>query len=263
MNGLVWRLYLGVGALAIVVYYLLPPLAGAALNLVVGASASVAILVGLRWYRPPRRAPWWLIAAAQALFVPGTPCSRSTSRSWGSSRSRRWPMPSTCPATRCWRPGWPPPPAGTRRLQVPHRQPGRDHGRRHAVLGLSLSGAATAVTDGMYQAAYLLLGAAELHDGPIQRLAVLSYDPERAKQRVLGNPAAVARIEHTQAALSAEVQGLRELLASLRPPTLAPGCGSGPCSGCPRRPSRCRSAPGGGRSRCRPPPCRSPCGCRP
>jgi signal transduction histidine kinase len=37
---------------------------------------------------------------------------------------------------------------------------------------------------------------------------------------MLGNPAAVARVEHAQAALSAEVQGLRELMASLRPPTL-------------------------------------------
>ena len=49
--------------------------------------------------------------------------------------------------------------------------------------------------------------ATELHDGAIQRLAVLSYDLERAKQRMLGNPAAVARVEHAQAALSAEVQG--------------------------------------------------------
>ena len=29
--------------------------------------------------------------------------------------------------------------------------------------------------------------AVELHDGPIQRLSVLSYDLERARQRVLGN----------------------------------------------------------------------------
>jgi signal transduction histidine kinase len=62
--------------------------------------------------------------------------------------------------------------------------------------------------------------AAELHDGPIQRLSVLSYDLERAKQRVLTNPAAVARLEHAQSALSTEVQGLRELMMSLRPPTL-------------------------------------------
>ena len=62
--------------------------------------------------------------------------------------------------------------------------------------------------------------ATELHDGPIQRLAVLSYDLERAKQRMLGNPTAVARVEHAQATLSTEVQGLPELMASLRPPTL-------------------------------------------
>jgi signal transduction histidine kinase len=59
--------------------------------------------------------------------------------------------------------------------------------------------------------------AAELHDGPIRRLSVLSYDLERARQRVLANPVAVARLEHAQAALSSEVQGLRELMASLRP----------------------------------------------
>jgi signal transduction histidine kinase len=38
---------------------------------------------------------------------------------------------------------------------------------------------------------------------------------------VLGsNPAAVARLEHAQVALAAEIQGLRELMASLRPPAL-------------------------------------------
>jgi signal transduction histidine kinase len=63
--------------------------------------------------------------------------------------------------------------------------------------------------------------AAELHDGPIQRLAVLSYDLERAKHGLLdANPAAVARLEQAQAALASEVHGLRELMASLRPPTL-------------------------------------------
>jgi signal transduction histidine kinase len=63
--------------------------------------------------------------------------------------------------------------------------------------------------------------AAELHDGPIQRLAVLSYDLERAKHGLLGaSPAAVARLEQAQATLATEVHGLRELMASLRPPTL-------------------------------------------
>ena len=44
MRGTAWRLYLGTGALATGVYYLLPyDPAGAILNLVVGASAAVAI----------------------------------------------------------------------------------------------------------------------------------------------------------------------------------------------------------------------------
>jgi two-component system NarL family sensor kinase len=63
--------------------------------------------------------------------------------------------------------------------------------------------------------------AAELHDGPIQRLAVLSYDLERAKHGLLdASPAAVARLEQAQATLATEVHGLRELMASLRPPAL-------------------------------------------
>ena len=52
MRGTAWRLYLGTGALATGVYYLLPDAAGAVLNLVVGASAAVAIVVGLRWHVP-------------------------------------------------------------------------------------------------------------------------------------------------------------------------------------------------------------------
>jgi diguanylate cyclase len=79
MRRLAWRLYLGMGALLTGAYYLLPynP-AGAVLNLVVGASAAVAIVVGLRWHVPLRWRPWWLIAAAQGLFVAGDACSRST-----------------------------------------------------------------------------------------------------------------------------------------------------------------------------------------
>jgi len=41
------------------------------LNVVVGASAVVAIAVGIAWHRPARRLAWWLIAAAQGLFVAG------------------------------------------------------------------------------------------------------------------------------------------------------------------------------------------------
>ena len=396
MRGLVWRLYLGVGALAIVVYYRLPyDPAGAVLNVVVGASAVAAIALGLRWHRPLRRSPWWLIAAAQGLFVAGDALFSINELVLGIE-----PFPSLADAL--YLPGYPALAAGLALLALSRSSGRRDWagltdaaiiaigfgllswvlvmvpyfsdtslglvqllvslaypvgdvlllalaarlattpGRRATSFRLlitslavtmagdtlfsvlTLSGASAAVTDGMYLGAYLLLGASglhpsmgglseparrlrgprlgrgrllamgtaalvapalllyqrlqggepqvatiagawavlfvlvmgrmaglvrrieraeaerrrvldrtvqaaeeermhvagELHDGPIQRLAVLSYDLERAKQRMLGNPAAVARLEHAQAALSAEVQGLRELMASLRPPTL-------------------------------------------
>jgi signal transduction histidine kinase len=394
MRGWAWRLYLGTGALATGVYYLLPyDPAGAVLNVVVGASAAAAIAVGVRWHRPARRLPWWLLAAAQSLFVVGDALFSINELVLGIE-----PFPSLADAV--YLPGYPVLAAGLALLAL-GRSTGRDWaglmdaaiiavgfgllswvlvmvpyfqdpslgmverlvslaypvgdvlllalaarlattpGRRTTAFrlliaslavtlaadtlfsALALSGASVAVTDGLYLTDYLLLGAAglhpsmaglsepsrrrqarlgrgrlvamtaaalvapallivqrlqgseievaaiagawavlfvlvmtrmaglvrgieraeverrrvldrtmqaaeqerrhvaaELHDGPIQRLAVLSYDLERAKQRILGNPAAVARVEHAQAALSAEVQGLRELMASLRPPTL-------------------------------------------
>ncbi len=395
MRRLAWRLYLGMGALLIGAYYLLPynP-AGAVLNLVVGASAAVAIVVGLRWHVPLRWLPWWLIAAAQGLFVAGDALFSVNELILGIE-----PFPSLADAI--YLPGYPVLAAGLALLALSRSTGRRDWagltdaaiiaigfgllswvlvmvpyfqdpslglvellvslaypvgdvlllalaarlattpGRRTAAFRLlianlavtmaadtlfsvlALNGTPETVTDGMYLAAYLLLGAAglhpsmaglsepsrrrqarlgrgrllamgaaalvapallilqrlqggepqvvpiagawaalfllvmgrmaglvrgieraeaerrrvldrtvqaaeeermhvaaELHDGPIQRLAVLSYDLERAKQRMLGNPAAVARVEHAQAALSSEVQGLRELMASLRPPTL-------------------------------------------
>jgi signal transduction histidine kinase len=393
MRGIAWRLYLGAGALATGAYYLLPEGRAAVLNVVVGASAAAAIATGIRWHRPARRLAWWLIAAAQGLFVvgdalfsvnelvlgiepfpsladavylPGYPVlaaglallalSRSTVRDWAGLTDAAiiaigfgllsWVLVMV--------PYFQDPSLGLVQLLVSLAYPVGDvlllglaarlattPGRRTAAFrllianlavtmaadtlfsALALSGASTAVTDGMYQVAYLLLGAAglhpsmaglsepsrrrqarlgrgrllamgaaalvapvllvverlrgndlqvpviagawavlfllvmgrmaglvrgieraegerrrvldrtvqaaeeermhvatELHDGPIQRLAVVSYDLERARQRMLGNPAAVARVEHAQAALSAEVQGLRELMAALRPPTL-------------------------------------------
>ena len=71
MRGWVWRLYLGAGALATGVYYLLPERPRAVLNVLVGASAVAAIALGVRWHRPAQRLAWWLIAAAQGLFVAG------------------------------------------------------------------------------------------------------------------------------------------------------------------------------------------------
>ena len=52
-----WRLYLGAGALATGVYYLLPPGPRAVLNVVVGASAVAAIAVGIAWHRDRYRLP--------------------------------------------------------------------------------------------------------------------------------------------------------------------------------------------------------------
>jgi signal transduction histidine kinase len=394
MRRLAWRLYLGTGALLTGAYYLLPDGPGAVLNVVVGASASAAIVLGLRWHRPLRRLPWWLLAAAQGLFVAGDALFSVNELVLGIE-----PFPSLADAL--YLPGYPLLAAGLALLALSRSTGRRDWagltdaaiiaigfgllswvlvmvpyfadpslglvellvslaypvgdvlllalaarlatspGRRTAAFrllianlavtfaadtlfsALTLSGASAAVTDGMYLGGYLLLGAAGLHpsmaglseparrrqarlgrgrllamgaaalvapallivqrlqgsepqvvaiagawavlfvlvmgrmaglvrgieqaeserrrvldrtvqaaeeermqvagllhDGPIQRLAVLSYDLERAKQRMLGNPAAVARVEHAQAALSAEVQGLRELMASLRPPTL-------------------------------------------
>jgi signal transduction histidine kinase len=394
VKGLAWRAYLGAGALATGVYYLLPVGPRAVLNVAVGVSAAVAIAVGIGCQRPARRLAWWLIAAAQALFAAGDALF-----SVNELVLQIEPFPSLADAL--YLPGYPVLAAGLALLAL-GRSPRRDWaeaidaaiiavgfgllswvlvmvpyfndpflglvellvslaypvgdvlllalaarlattpGRRTLSFRLlmaslavtmavdtlfsvlALSGAETAVTDGGYMVAYLLLGAsglhpsmaglsepttrrqarlgrarllamaaaalvapallilqwlqgtdievaaiagtwavlfilvmarmaglvrgveraeaerrrlldrtvqaaeqerihiaAELHDGPIQRLSVLSYDLERARQRVLGaNPAAVARLDHAQAALASEVHALRELMASLRPPAL-------------------------------------------
>lgn len=67
-----WRLYLGLAAAGTAVYFLAPGVAGngAIFNLL-GISASIAILVGVRKHRPSTWVPWALFATAQALFVTG------------------------------------------------------------------------------------------------------------------------------------------------------------------------------------------------
>ncbi|HEV2921310.1 MAG TPA: hypothetical protein VG673_19030, partial [Actinomycetota bacterium] len=79
----------------------------AVLNVVVGASAAAAIAAGTRWHRPGRRLAWWLVAAAQGLFVVGDALFSVNELVLGIEPFRRWPTPSTCPATRCWPPAWP------------------------------------------------------------------------------------------------------------------------------------------------------------
>lgn len=64
--------------------------------------------------------------------------------------------------------------------------------------------------------------AAELHDGPIQRLAALGYGLERARRRLdRGDMVTGTELMGSlQEELSKEVRGLRRLMAHLRPPVL-------------------------------------------
>src|ERR1700719_4727913 len=65
-----WWLYLAVMA-PIAVAYLAGPLnAGPVFN-VIGFSACIAIVVGVRIYKPAARLPWYLIALGQAFLAAG------------------------------------------------------------------------------------------------------------------------------------------------------------------------------------------------
>src|SRR5580692_3390414 len=60
-----WWLYLALMA-PIAVAYLAGPL-----NNVIGFSACIAIVVGVRMHKPAARLPWYLIALGQALLASG------------------------------------------------------------------------------------------------------------------------------------------------------------------------------------------------
>jgi signal transduction histidine kinase len=64
--------------------------------------------------------------------------------------------------------------------------------------------------------------AADLHDGPIQRLAALGYGLERSRRQLeRGEGAGAAEaLVRTQERLSDEIRDLRRLMVSLRPPAL-------------------------------------------
>ena len=114
MRGHLWRLYLGVG----------------------GGRRRAR----LRWHRPPLRAPWWLIAAAQGLFV-----------------------------------------AGDALFSV-----------------LALGGAATAVPDGLYLGAHLLLGAVGLHPSMAGLMRVIER-AEAERRRVLARTVRAAEEDRLRA----------------------------------------------------------------
>jgi hypothetical protein len=64
-----WRIYLAAGAVATVLYALVPPFQGNGplINLL-GLSGVVAVLVGVRRNRPRSRWPWLLFALGLFLF---------------------------------------------------------------------------------------------------------------------------------------------------------------------------------------------------
>jgi PAS domain S-box-containing protein len=72
MRDRVWRIVLVVGVALSLGYFLLPK--GIALNGLYDAlnvASAVAIVAGVRLHRPPRRAPWYLLAAGQMLSALG------------------------------------------------------------------------------------------------------------------------------------------------------------------------------------------------
>jgi diguanylate cyclase (GGDEF)-like protein/PAS domain S-box-containing protein len=64
-----WQSYLLIGALLCALYVWVPPFAGSGpvMNLL-GLSPVLAIVVGLKRYRPASRGPWWFFAIGFALF---------------------------------------------------------------------------------------------------------------------------------------------------------------------------------------------------
>src|SRR3954452_11570374 len=68
-RGRVWRLYLLSGGAACVLFALVPPFRGSGVLMnVLGLSAVLAVLAGLRLHQPASSAPWGFFAAALTLF---------------------------------------------------------------------------------------------------------------------------------------------------------------------------------------------------
>ena len=67
-----WATYLAVGGALMGLYAFVPPFRGSGpvINLL-GLSSSVAIVIGIRRFRPRAARAWWLFAAGQFLFFSG------------------------------------------------------------------------------------------------------------------------------------------------------------------------------------------------
>ncbi len=65
----VWLVYLVLGSVATSIYFLLSGVAQDTLYNLIGASSVVAILVGVRRYRPEPASPWYLLISGLVLYV--------------------------------------------------------------------------------------------------------------------------------------------------------------------------------------------------
>ncbi|MDX6435280.1 MAG: hypothetical protein QOK34_114 [Gaiellaceae bacterium] len=90
-----WWLYLVVTAPVIALYLVGPAVcqSGPVFN-AIGLSAVAAILLGVRFHRPDQKAPWYLFALAQTLFVAGDVIAYNFERIFG----RSIPFPSLADA---------------------------------------------------------------------------------------------------------------------------------------------------------------------
>ena len=71
MRGRLWLLYLAGGLVAAVGSLRLPDLQASIAYELVGLSAMVSILIGMRLHRPARRGIWYTLAAGLGVFVAG------------------------------------------------------------------------------------------------------------------------------------------------------------------------------------------------
>jgi diguanylate cyclase (GGDEF)-like protein/PAS domain S-box-containing protein len=113
-----WWLYLAV-MLPVTVLYLVGPLDAAPVFNLIGFSAVIAIVVGVRTHKPTARLAWYLIAAGLALFVAGDVLSHNYTALFGGTL----PYPSVADAV--YLAGFCPMAAGLL-LLIRQRNPGRD-----------------------------------------------------------------------------------------------------------------------------------------
>ena len=67
-----WRAYLGFGALLLTLYFLVPPFKGSGVLFnFIGLSSALVILAGIRIHKPAARTAWYLFVAGQLFFVMG------------------------------------------------------------------------------------------------------------------------------------------------------------------------------------------------